>query len=61
MNEGEHRPDSGQNDHCEKSELGGHAGSLKLGGALAQEAKSAQAQGGLRIKQPTVRAMAAES
>jgi len=52
-------PGGGYDDHCEKNKLGGDTGSLALREALAQKAKSAQAQGGLRIQQLTVITIAA--
>ncbi len=54
LNEGDHGPGGGENDHCEKNKLGGHTWLLASRVAFAQEAKGAQAQRMIRFKQPTV-------
>ena len=59
MGQGEDGPGGGQNDHCEKNELGGDTRPLALREALAHKAKGAQAHGGLRIRQLTVSTVAA--
>jgi len=59
MSQREDGPRGGENDHCEKNKLGGDTGPLALREALAQKAKGAQAQGGVRIRQLTVTVFAA--
>lgn len=59
VSEGDHRPDGGENDHCEKKELRGHARPLASRVAFADKAKGAQAQRSLRIKQSIVHGIGA--
>jgi hypothetical protein len=56
VSKGEHRPGSGQNDHWETNELGGHTKPRALGVAFVQEAKTRERSEvfGSRIKPKAV-------
>jgi hypothetical protein len=59
VSEGDQRPGGGEDNHCEKDELGNHAWSLALCEALAQKAKGAQAQRSFCLEQLTMTVSAA--